>query len=319
MQFHGFLLILCSAIICQVGTWWPDISTPGTSQPAGTVSRFTFEQATPKSVDPHTVEAATEADLPPTLNRAFENGQPLVARVNQQPLLLEIYQQRLAQFEQTRPEAEDQQPVLMAMLDELIVAQYAATMGITVTRHELETALANESSMQLESWLAENQLSYQQFMAQLGQQMVANQVFEHVTRDVPQNLAQVQAGYLYLNAEDATRFVDAQGNLESLFEELSRKSLVKPTSPLANGALVWLPQQSGLLPQEVEVAAFSMQPGQISKPVQAAAGFYIVKVVAAEVTRPLTADMLQIVKKEMFIDWLQEQRLKADIEVYITH
>jgi parvulin-like peptidyl-prolyl isomerase len=68
----------------------------------------------------------------------------------------------------------------------------------------------------------------------------------------------------------------------------------------------------------VEATAFAMQPGQISGPVPSPAGVVVIQVTAAEAARPLTDNMRQAVKQQLFFDWLQAQRSAAKIEVYIA-
>ena len=85
-----------------------------------------------------------------------------------------------------------------------------------------------------------------------------------------------------------------------------------------DGDLGWLPRKVGVIPAEVEAIAFALQPGKISGPIETASSFYIIKLEKKEANRPLTKKMVYALKKQIFTDWLIEQRSSTAIEKYVA-
>ncbi len=289
-------------------------------------------------VTPTPILADKESQEQPTeTNRAFENGIPLAARVNDQPLFLDTYQKQVSLFEQvliaqgvdiTGDEGrarlgQVQQQVLDSMLEQLIIEQQANTLGITVTEDEVETKAQEaidqiENQEQFEMWLAENSLTYPQFISDLRSQLIANRMFEYITQDVPETAQQVQLHFIWVeDTVEAQPIIDQLKNGQN-FVALAQEQLLNAPNQSYDSNLVWLPRNAGLVPPEVEDMAFSLQPGEISGPIQTSLGVYIVKLESKEDSRPLTKDMLDILKKQIFLDWLVEQRSLAIIETYVA-
>jgi parvulin-like peptidyl-prolyl isomerase len=68
---------------------------------------------------------------------------------------------------------------------------------------------------------------------------------------------------------------------------------------------------------ELENAAFALQPGQVSEPIQLGEGYHIVQVVEREAARPLSLETQMDVQRAMFEQWLDELRAAAQIERYV--
>lgn len=142
-------------------------------------------------------EAKTEEAAP---DRAVENGRPLAARVNNQPIFLDAFERQISQLKQAlkaqevdldSTEGQSQltqirQQAFEILVEQVIIEQQADDLGLVVTQAEVE-ALALETAKtqaQLERWLTENQLTYDEFVNQLRIQLLTNRVFEHITQDV---------------------------------------------------------------------------------------------------------------------------------------
>jgi len=167
---------------------------------------------------------------------------------------------------------------------------------------------------QFEEWLVNNDLTYQEFLANLQAQLVANEMFEHVTQDVPDVADQIQLRHIRV-AEEATAQTIIAGLKagESFSTLIQQYSLDEDTQDNPG----WFPKGVGAFPSEVETIAFSLQPSEVSGPIATSLGFYIITLENTEADRPLTPDMLQIVKKQIFEDWLLEQKSSATIEIYV--
>ena len=280
-----------------------------------------------------TPEEEKKADEQKSADRAFEDGLPLAARVNGQPIFLETYEKQVAQYEQELKTQEVdiagddgqasltqiQKHILEGLLEQQIIEQQAPNLGIIITGEEVE-AKAQENIAQLqnqaqfEEWLVKNDLTYQEFLANLQSQLLANKVFENVTQNVPETADQIQLRHIRVETEaTAQTIIEGLKIGESFIALAQQYSSVEETE----NNLSWFPKDTGLFPGEVETIAFSLKPGQVSGPIQTSLGFYIIKLENKEVNRALTPDMLQLLKKQIFDDWLMELRSSAVIEIYV--
>lgn len=147
--------------------------------------------------------AAAVTDVTP--DRAYENGEPLVARVNDEPIFLDTYEHQVAEYKALLQsqgidltEAEGQarllqlrERILEDLLDQMIIQQQAQLLGIAVTEDEVEATTQQafaqaEAEIEFEDWLADNDLTSESFFDKLHAELIAREVFEQVTQDVPE-------------------------------------------------------------------------------------------------------------------------------------
>ncbi len=312
---------------------------PPTSSPTIEVEQvFT---ATPKVQFVQVTSTPTPIDedveqQPTTANRAFEDGLPLAARVNDQPVFLDAYQKQIAQFEQALKaqqldidSAEGQaalrkiqQQVLESLVDQLIIEQQAGNLGVTITDDKVKTRAEEviarlEEQGQFEAWLVNNDLTYQEFIVNLRSQLIAAKTFEHITQNVPETAEQIRLRVIRLDDRVTAQTIITQLKIGASFTTLAQTQSLDEVGQTNGGDLGWFPQKAGIIPSEVETIAFALQPGEVSGPIQDTSGFYIIKLEKKETERPLTSDMLYILKKQVFADWLLEQRLSTTIERYV--
>ena len=314
---------------------------PGATQPALThPAPVEVEQATqtlttsqPELPTPTRTERSTST----TVSRnAFEGNLPLAARVNNQPVFLDSYEQQVAQLEQALqsrgadlPGKQEQelparmrQQVLEGLIDQTIIEQQAKALGISLSEETVEVQAQEiisqaQDQVQFEAWLVENGLIYESFKQTLRAQLIANRVFEQVTEDVPDTAEQIHVWQIFVTDEADARSLIEQLKAGVDFAQLAREYSLDERSRAGGGNLGWFPQRSGILPPEVESWAFSLEPGQVSGPLQTEFGFYIIKLENREAGRPLTIEMRQVLKNQIFIDWLMEQRSLSTVERFV--
>ena len=68
---------------------------------------------------------------------------------------------------------------------------------------------------------------------------------------------------------------------------------------------------------DVEEVAFSLEPGEVSQPVESLLGFHIVKCIERG-EHPLSPQALQRQREAAVVDWLNSQRDTVAIEIFIT-
>lgn len=267
----------------------------------------------------------------PTPDREIEGNRRLAARVNDEPIFLDTYQQRVSQLEQVLETqeidsaadtgqivlADLRRQVLEGLIDQLIIEQQAAALSLTISDERLEVEVQEsiarrQGQANFETWLGENDLKLDEFKGSLRAQLIANQLFEHITASVPTTAEQVRLQHIRVaTAETAHAIIEqlkAGASFTALAQEQSLDTVVEPQ---------WLPKGTGQLPGKVETVVFSLEPGQINGPIETDQGFFIIRLDDREIARPLTIEIHQGLKQRFFLDWLSVQRSTAEIEVYV--
>jgi parvulin-like peptidyl-prolyl isomerase len=317
----GLIFVL---VFVVVGCGRPRSTAPAveSAPPAPTLS------AVPVEPSP---QASVESGGGPT-----QDGQPLAARVNGQPVFLEAYQKQVSQTERALIEqdlvlegeegqaqlTQIRQNVLNGLIEQSLIEQAAAATGISVTDEELEATVQESISVgqgqeSFDQWLAENDLTLDEFREIQRSQLLASKMIEHVTGLVPTSAEQVHARHILTSdlakAQSLLDELNRGGNFAALAQQNS-----EDISTAANGGdLGWFPQDVPLMPPVVVEIAFALEPGDVSDVIESDQGYHIIKVEAREENRPLTPEMVLYVRQKAFETWLDEQRRNAVIEQFI--
>ncbi len=262
--------------------------------------------------------------------------QPLAARVNGQPILLADYEKQVAQFETALSDqgldlsgeegqaaiAQIHRQVLEAMINQLLTEQAAAREGIAISDEEVEAriqadiqAVADESNF--EQWLADNNLTREDYKTILRSELIYGAVFERVTAAVPTSAEQVHVRYILLEGEEEAHNVLAQLQAGADFPALTQEFSRDESTRESGGDVGWFPQGLELVPPEVEATAFALEVGQTSGVVASQFGYYILQLLERDPDRPLSPEMQQSLKERSFARWLEEQRASATIERFV--
>jgi parvulin-like peptidyl-prolyl isomerase len=265
-----------------------------------------------------------------------EAGRPLAARVNGQPIFLDVYQEQVAQTTRALVDqglilegdegqaqlTQVRQNVLNGLIEQAIIEQAAAAAGIVVQDDELEVTVQESIDLgqgqeSFNQWLAENNMTMEDFRDTQRSQLLASRMIEHVTALVPTTAEQVHVRYIRTADPDK-----AEALLEELrgganFAALAQRASEDLSTAANGGDLGWFPRGVPLMPPVVVEAAFGIDPPGISDVIESEQGYHILKVEAREPNRPLTPEMLLYVRQKAFETWLAEQWEKALIEQYI--
>ncbi|MCA9981612.1 MAG: peptidylprolyl isomerase, partial [Anaerolineales bacterium] len=173
----------------------------------------------------------------------------------------------------------------------------------------------------LQSWLAANQLTRDEFGVALGQEMLTEQVVRQVTSDVPTAVEQVRARYIQVSdpavAETIAQELAAGADFATQAQLRSEDQITGP-----NGGDLGFFARGSLLVPELETAAFALEIEQTSDilPIVGLDGqtkYYLIQVVERDPARPLSAEERSRLLQERFETWLAERLLNADIQRFV--
>ena len=221
--------------------------------------------------------------------------------------------------------AEMRRQILEGMIEQALIDEQAAKLGISVAQSEVDAAinqsitetggaesfnkyLANVAGMTMDEW-------------RTGQRegMLTQKLIERVTRDVPMTAEQVHARHILVNTLAEANALLAQLRAGADFATLAQQYSKDNITSAGGGDLGWFPR-GGLFDAALEQAAFELQPGQIGKtPVQSDLGggqmvYHIVQVIERDPARTLSDDALRAAREAAFLRWLEDLKASAKIE-----
>jgi parvulin-like peptidyl-prolyl isomerase len=263
---------------------------------------------------------ATPSDVPQT-----ETPLPLAALVNGEAITMTEFEEELERLLDARgtdlASSLAQEIAIQALIEQRLLAQAARSRGHDVDEamldakiEQLRSELGEERS--LESWLQENHYSMASFRAALVQEMLATEMINDIVNQVSRSELQVHGRHILLaSLEDAQSYLDQINSGADIGELASLYSLDLSTRP-GGGDLGWFPRGT-LTMQNVEEAFFSLQPGELGEIIESDLGFHIIELIARE-QRPLTSAALTSRRESAVVDFLQNERARAGIEIFVT-
>lgn len=251
-------------------------------------------------------------------------GEQLVARVNGEMITLAEFE---AAFDrQSLPNDAASYDALAAALLETIIEQRlinqaAAEMGVTVTEAEVDAELdRNRAEMgsddQWQAWLAENNFTEAALRQSLRDWLVTQRVQDAVVQIEMSEVTEVRARHIVVDTEAAANDVinrlDAGEDFDTLAAALSRDVTTRDSG----GDLGWFGPDTLLVP-ELSDAVFQMQIGEVRGPVQTMLGYHVVQLMDVQTREAADSDAFNMAV-DQFTAWLEEQRSTATIERYIN-
>lgn len=274
-----------------------------------------------------TVDTASASDTTPNAlvnsNTTVDNS-ALAARVNGQPIERSDFSRALARWQQD-PSIADVQAlqgqVLDALIEQELIAQSAQTMGITVTDEEVtaEIGRLRESLGSDEAWteyLTLNGYSENEMFQAQRDALLTQRVQDVLFAGLDGQIKQVHARHIVVATEAEANSVMDRLRAGEDFELLASTTSIDLTTRERGGDLGWFTIDE-LLDKRLADVAFSLQPNAIAGPIATRIGYHIIQTLEFS-ERLVEPERLALLKRNIYLNWLDEQFQKASIERYIS-
>ncbi len=264
----------------------------------------------PASGETSAAETATPPPATPTI-------QPWAARVNGWVIPLSVYEAGLAQFGQAHsaePSPEGRQRVLDDLIDQALLAQAGEAQGYAVSEADVQHSLDDLQQRMggepaLADWTRAQGYTAASFRQALHLSLAAARMRDAIAAQTPVSAEQVHARQILLYNEATANEV-----LQLLQNGNSFDNLAIKYDPLTGGDLGWFPK-GYLLDPALEEAVFALQAGQTTGVIKTLAGYHIVQLIERDAQRLLLPDALAKAQQQAVVQWLQDARAAAQIEV----
>ncbi len=309
----GVLLSLATLACSTTPTTAPPPSATPVAQPASTM---------PPDPNP----TATSIPPSPTSER------PLAALVNGEPVYLANYERELERYKDSLEaqgidlnSQEGQERVnqargwiLNVMIEQILTEQAAVKAGVEVTDAQVDQYMQDmmaESGgeeafrAKLEEWGE----TYEDARQEVRAQLIGMQMTQRVVADVPGSTEQVHARHILVDTKEEAQHIRSQLEAGADFTALAKAHSLDKSTRENGGDLGYFPRGI-LVSSEVEEAAFSLQPGQVSEVITSPMGFHIVQVVERDPDRAVSAENLQLLREQAVQKWVESLWAQANVE-----
>jgi parvulin-like peptidyl-prolyl isomerase len=243
--------------------------------------------------------------------------------------LLSDYQAEVARFEAAQTArgtdlatlGDYKAQVLDSMVNLRLLAQGAQQAGVQVSDSDVQAKinqLANDlgGNESIGAWMAANNYDVSGFERDLRQELLAAQMVETLTAKVPDSMDQVHARHILVATRDQAEQLRQQIANGADFAALAVENSLDLSTRPAGGDLGWFPE-GYLTTPEIEQAAFSLQPGEVSQVIETKLGFDILEVLDRG-SHPLSPDAKRHLQAAAVQDWLASQRQTAQIDLLVN-
>ncbi len=253
--------------------------------------------------------SVSEADVDEYIAEAFgyfENGTPTPAPTSEPVPTSTLNPKQLTLVPQT-PETDGIEIAPTPIED----PSNAPTEALPTPTVYTKDAFEENYSAALDNYNQSINVSEEQFRTIISAEILRIKVSDEITKDIPKEEEQVWARHILVaseeEAQDAITRLEAGEDFAALATELSTD-----TGSAANGGdLGWFGK--GRMVPAFEAAAFGMEIGDVSPPVQSDFGWHLIQKLGHEI-RPINDATYNQLQQTFFTDWLTTQREAADIQ-----
>lgn len=269
----------------------------------------------------HSGSATTPSLIPPTeiIAPPTATSEPMAALVNGegipvQEFQAEVERYRAAQEALGRTVSLEQasQTVLDDLVNQTLLAQAAYAAGFKVDDSALQQRIESLAAKiggpeKLAEWQSAHGYTPETFKTALKRALAAAWMRDQIAASVPAQAEQVHVQQILTYTEEKAVGVKSQLDAGGDFAKLAALY-----DPVTHGDLGWFPR-GYLFEPEIEKAAFSLQPGQISDVISTPAGFHILKVLERDPNRPLSPDARLTLQDLALRAWIEDRRRQSTI------
>ena len=208
--------------------------------------------------------------------------------------------------------------ILDSMIDQVLIEQAAAREGVVVPMEKVDAEMARligDDAAKFDEWLKANEMTRESFKAQLQRQLLSAAFQEHIVGSLPPEVEQVHARHILVASEAEALDILIKLRAGEGFAALAKEYSQDRASKDEGGDLSFFPR--GIMPAEIELVAFALNPGQVSGIVKSDFGYHVIEVVEKDPNRKVADEMLAVWRQNKFMGWLDGQRAAAKIEYLI--
>jgi parvulin-like peptidyl-prolyl isomerase len=255
--------------------------------------------------------------------------------VSGQPISLAEYERQVARYEASMvaagqdpstPEgqsalAHGRQWVLDLMVEQMLIEHAATAEGLVVSGADVDATIAglraDIGDEAFDAWLVQEDMTAEEMQERLRGDMLATQMANRVAESILARAEHVHARHIVVATEEEARLILSQLQAGGDFASLARTYSQDISTRDLGGDLGLFP--AGVLTsKEVEVAAFALQPGQLSDVVPSNLGFHIVQVVERVPDREVDPENLRLLRDQAVRAWLDGLKTSADIQIFVV-
>ncbi len=262
---------------------------------------------------------------------AAPTQEPLAARVNGQPITLAALNKEVARHLDGIRAVGDPMPTdmnaerdsrLNVLIDQALIEQAAAIQKITVTDAEVDAEIQQDIQVaggkdKWTAWLTANDLTETENRDRIRSTLITNKMRDIVIAGIGNTAEEVHARQILVSSLDTANEVLSKLKAGADFASLAAQYSLDTSTRQTGGDLGWF-ARGELLEPTVEDAAFSLQPNQISGPVQSKLGYHIVQTLERVNDRPISSETRFKLEQNAFDSWLQSLEKNAKIEKYLS-
>ncbi len=269
----------------------------------------------PTPTTPAVVQTATAPVPTQTL-------EPLAAEVNGEGITVREFDAELSRLQAAQtsqginmPLEEQRKTVLDELVGQTLLAQAARKDGFGLDEAALKARVAALAEKMggvdaLNQWQAAHGYTTEDFQASLARSIAADWQTSKISAEVGDSAEQVHARQILVFDQ-----AGADTALSRLTSGTEFATLAYRYDPVTGGDLGWFPK-GFLTAPEVEEAAFSLEPGQVSGIIKSSVGFHIIMVIEKEAQRPLSPEAQLALQQKALEAWLAQKISESQVEVF---